>query len=153
MDRITLTNIAAELLQDKKKIQIKASGCSMLPLFREGDEFIIEQPDNANLRKGDILIYLKENKLIVHRLHSILPNNKLLLWGDFNRQPDLPIEKSEIIAKATHFIRDKKTIKLDQLRFKIYGKCIITAAPLSNNILFYSVIAVQKAKKTISKLL
>ena len=139
--------LAKEMLHDGKELRIKALGGSMLPLFRSGDEFIIESSVTNDLQVGDIVIAQNGELLILHRVHKLLPNNRIVLWGDFNRKPDAEFNFEQIFAKATSFSRNGKIINLNRWYYKIIGQLVVRLSPISHIFLFYSVITANKLKK------
>lgn len=151
MKQSQLKDIATDLLMEHNKLRLRAKGCSMLPLFKEGDEFILEKVTGYNFKIGEILVYSKENEFVIHRVQKYLPNDEMLLWGDFNRNPDLPIKKALIQARATHFIRNGKTRRLNSFWLTLFGKFITLFSPLSHRVIFYLVIFLQKVNKILSQ--
>ncbi len=147
MESIKIQDFTVELLKEKHKIQMKASGCSMLPFFRAGDEFIIEQRNDYKI--GDILVFRTEETLVIHRLHKI-SSNSLLLWGDFNRNPDALIPKECVVGKAIFVVREYKTINLLSAFYTVLGKLVVYLSPLSHYVLFFGVIGVQKIRKLLA---
>ena len=147
MESIKIKDLTIELLKEKHKIKMKASGCSMLPFFREGDEFIIEQQNDYKI--GDILVFRNEEAFVVHRLHKIA-SGSLLLWGDFNRNPDVLIPKEFVVGKAILVVREFKTINLTSVFYTILGKAVVYLSPLSHQVLFFGVIGVQKIRKLLA---
>ena len=67
---------------------------SMLPYMERGDVVVIEklnEKEQQNLKKGDILVFRYDNKIITHRIHSIDEKDGkkyFVTKGDNNNQPD-----------------------------------------------------------------
>lgn len=76
-------------------IAIVLSG-SMEPEISINDLVIIKKKDSY--KKGEIIVYQKENTLIVHRIVSI-NKNEIITKGDANTLIDDPIIKSDIKGK------------------------------------------------------
>ena len=119
----------------------------MLPLFKEGDEFILEKVTDFTFKVGEILVYSHDNEFVVHRLQKNLPNDEVLLWGDFNRRPDLVIPKTLIAARVTHFIRDGHSRSIDSFPLPLFGRLITIFSPFSHVINFYLVVIFRKICK------
>ena len=77
---------------------------SMVPVFAKGDAVLYERlNDNTNLEVGQIIIFKKNKKTIVHRLIEIVDvgNGEKIYYtkGDANADPDgYPIERDSIIG-------------------------------------------------------
>lgn len=77
---------------------------SMTPTVCKGDAIIYKKIDKKKLPKiGDILVFKKEKKIVVHRIIEIveLSNNEKIYYtkGDNNEAPDgYPIEINEILG-------------------------------------------------------
>ncbi len=77
---------------------------SMVPEFARGDAIIYEKVNaSTNLEIGQIIIFKKDNKTVVHRLIQIVDvgNNEYIYYtkGDANDNPDgYPIERKNIIG-------------------------------------------------------
>ena len=142
--------LAKEILSEGKELRVKALGGSMLPLFRAGDEFIIESFEPRDLNIGDIVIAQNRELLILHRVHKFLPNNRLILWGDFNRKPDTEFSYDQIFAKATRFSRNGKIVNLNRWNYQILGQIVVRLSPISHILLFYTVITASKLKKIVT---
>jgi len=85
---------------------------SMLPEFARGDAVIIEKIDDKelkNLKKGDILYYSKEGKLIIHRITTVkydAETNQIEVKtkGDNNNTEDNWIITNESILGTVKFM-------------------------------------------------
>lgn len=77
---------------------------SMIPIFSKGDAVLYERiNDETNLEIGQIIIFKKDKKTIVHRLIEIVDigNNEKVYFtkGDANEDPDgYPIERKNIVG-------------------------------------------------------
>ncbi len=119
MSKSSLVKITSELLHEDKVLKIRAVGCSMLPLFKENDQFIIQKKPNNCLAVGDIIIFVRDNTLIAHRIFKI-KQNTVVTWGDFNLVPDQPIIRNQIIAQAIGIDKQGKTIMFDRGIFNVW---------------------------------
>ena len=65
-----------DLISQGKTIRIKPQGFSMYPLFIPGrDEACIEYVSFASLKRGDVILYRRENGcLVLHRIWKINGN-------------------------------------------------------------------------------
>ncbi len=82
------------------------NGPSMNPIFHDGD-FLYVCPVEKKLMAGDVIVFSNpEEKIIVHRVVSVLSIQKLLTKGDNNRLYDLPISLDQVIGKV-EFVENK----------------------------------------------
>ena len=71
------------LLRDRNIIRIKPQGYSMYPLFIPGrDEALIQEVPVSSLRRNDVILYRRDQSILVlHRIARITPEG-LFLVGD-----------------------------------------------------------------------
>lgn len=132
-----LFNLTTELLDENQIIKIKAKGSSMLPFFREGDEFVIKKAQIQKLKKGDLLIFEEQQTLIVHRLFKKLKNDQYVCWGDFNRAPDAVINQTQILAQVVNYERAGVIKQIDGFKHKLWCIFIIHFAPHSHHLMIF----------------
>lgn len=65
---VWLSLVSGEWRKAKKRITIEVQGASMLPLIRTGDRLALRLADPGVLRAGDIIAFLREGRIVVHRL-------------------------------------------------------------------------------------
>ncbi|RLG74764.1 MAG: signal peptidase I [Thermoprotei archaeon] len=77
---------------------------SMQPTLNVGDIVFIAKTPISELSEGDIIAYLGEQGVIVHRIHEIIKHeskNFILTKGDANKEPDaVPVDEKSIIGKV-----------------------------------------------------
>ena len=82
---------------------IIASG-SMQPTLNVGDMVIITKTSISDIAKGDIIAYVSEQGIVVHRVYEIAKHGGkylVITKGDANEEPDnVPIDERVIIGKA-----------------------------------------------------
>ena len=94
-----------------KYCMIAIGSGSMTPTINKGDAVIYEKYNKKNPpRVGQILVFKKDNKTIVHRIIEVVEfdNNERVYYtkGDNNESPDgYPIESSQIIGTVKSKIR------------------------------------------------
>ena len=72
---------------------------SMLPFIKNGDWIeVTMMNENSSLKIGDIILYRRPKDFLLHRIVKMTDD---LIWtkGDRNRIIDVPIKRSEVIAK------------------------------------------------------
>lgn len=95
----------------KYQIIVIATG-SMEPIIYRGDTIIVKKIKEEEINKlevGDIIVYKKENKIIVHRIYSIIEtgeNKFIQTKGDNNKSPDnYLVELKEVIGTTDKVIK------------------------------------------------
>lgn len=83
---------------------------SMTPKINKGDAIVYERLGSHELEVGEILVFKKEKKIVVHRIIEIveLSNHEKIYYtkGDANEAPDgYPIEKKDILGFVKFRIR------------------------------------------------
>lgn len=83
---------------------------SMTPKINKGDAVVYEKLGSHELKVGEILVFRKEKKVVVHRIIEIvdLNNNEKIYYtkGDANESPDgYPIEKKDILGFVKFRVR------------------------------------------------
>ena len=108
INRITIQAIR-DTIDEHKRFRFNVSGVSMFPFLLDGDQVIIEKADPKDLRVGDIVMYIRKNLMIVHRIIKIYTNSEgrrlFIIKGDNLRYPDQPVWEEDIGGKATRVIR------------------------------------------------
>ncbi len=94
---------------------------SMNPIYYKGDAVIYEKTDASKINKGDILVFDVDNKIITHRVVSIVKiGNKYYFQtkGDNNTSVDTQIiDETKVYGKVKYIIKyiGYPTIKLQEL--------------------------------------
>ena len=96
-----------QLLADGNIIKIKPQGYSMYPLFIPGrDEACIERVDFSSLKRGDVILYRRdESILVLHRIWKIT-NDSFYMVGDNQTQIEGPLRPDQVRGKMTGFVRN-----------------------------------------------
>ena len=128
-NKILFTNTFLALLKNQQFVDVPVYGLSMFPFFLPGDIVRVEKP-NKNLKKGDVIIFVWQGKLILHRLLSVnFEKNIFITKGDGLKNKDKPIKLDDIKAAVCIQHREKRKIRFTNLS---YVKMIIaTLSPIS----------------------
>lgn len=97
------------LLKQGQTIQIKPQGYSMYPMFIPGrDEAIIQGAEPSKLKKGDVILYRREQGILVlHRICRI-KHNTFYLVGDNQHEIEGPLYPEQVKGILIGFIRNGK---------------------------------------------
>jgi signal peptidase I len=100
-----------DLVHCGRSVNLQVSGDSMKPILEEGDQIRIEPIKPHQARRGDILTYQYETKLVTHLLcYSLgLGHRKLMFFrGWANNFFDYPVKQNQVVGKAVAIKRDGK---------------------------------------------
>lgn len=111
--------VSKELLKEGKRIKIVPKGNSMFPFWASGRDSVIIGKVERELKRGDIVLYRRENGIyVVHTIYKI-DKGKFFMLGDSQTDVEGPLEKEKIIGRVEVIIRKGKTINCDNLWYKI----------------------------------
>ncbi len=110
-----------QLLRDGYTIQIKPQGYSMYPMFvPDRDEAVIAPADGNKLRRGQVVLYRRKNRLLVlHRLWKVRPEG-LYMVGDNQTEVEGPLHREQVLGILEAFVRKGRRISV---RHPIYRFC------------------------------
>lgn len=97
------------MIKKTGSFRFHTQGNSMFPFILDGDEVIIERIEPEDLRPGDVVMYVRGSKMVIHRIIKIYTTSTLrklfILKGDNLSYTDQPIWQEDIGGKATRIIR------------------------------------------------
>lgn len=98
-------------------------GRSMLPLIQTGDEVLVEH-GHANIRRGDVIIFLHQEKMVAHRLLRICEDGSITTFiakGDNVSYIDPPVSVSQVVGRILKIKRGNRWIAIDTPAWRIGG--------------------------------
>jgi len=116
--------VIATALAGQGRISLLVRGSSMLPWVRPGDIAVIRRTDVAHVRCGDVVLILRDKRLVVHRLvkkHGSLGTTKFLAKGDAHHGDDGMIHGEQILGRVIKIYRGNRQIDLDEPRHLALG--------------------------------
>ena len=116
--------VIASALAGQGRISLRVRGSSMLPWVRPGDIAVIRRADAAHVRCGDVVLILRDKRLIVHRLvkkHGYFGVTKFLAKGDAHPGDDGLIHGQQILGRVMKIYRGSRQIDLDEPRHLALG--------------------------------
>jgi hypothetical protein len=128
--------VRTRLLQ-QRQVCLHANGSSMLPLIRHGDALWVEYIEPADLRRGDLVLVQRDNRLITHRLVAC-HQGMLQTRGDNCLALDPPVLAAEILGRVSTIERGRKRIALHSRLWRITSRLLVwsgwlKAHPVSSN--------------------
>jgi hypothetical protein len=100
----------------------------MLPLIQEGDRLLVSH-DLATLRRGSVVLFWQEGRLIAHRLLRILPTSppRFVTKGDNSWAFDGTVTAGDLLGHVLTIQRNDHRIVLDSRKWQSIGWLIATA--------------------------
>lgn len=90
-------------------------GRSMLPLIRAGDQVLVAH-GWANVRRGDVIVFLQEKKMVAHRLLRIHKDDTVTTFitkGDNVPYLDPPVSDHQVVGRVLKIERDGRWLSID----------------------------------------
>jgi hypothetical protein len=108
------------ILKEGYSFKIPFSGLSMYPFIAgERDEAVIACALGKRLKRGDIVLYVRDDGFhVLHRIHHIKDGSYYMI-GDAQTVIEGPIKAESILAVATAIVRKNKTISCDRLDYRV----------------------------------
>jgi len=97
---------------------------SMAPLLLPGVKVKISPEKTSHIKFGDLVCYLKNDKLIVHRFIKRAEGNRLVLKGD-NSLGFETVSHSSVIGKVVQVVRGQKTVQMNSARSRVFSGLMI----------------------------
>lgn len=120
-----------DLLAQGKTIQIHPQGYSMYPMFIPGrDEAVIGRADTDKLHRGDVVLYRRENSILVlHRIWAKKPEGFYMI-GDNQMEVEGPLKPEQIKGVLLAFIRKSRKISVKNPFYILVSRLWMLARPL-----------------------
>ena len=96
-------------------------GVSMLPLLRQGrDLFILEKKGSERCRVGDVVLYRRGEKYVLHRVVEVREKDYVIL-GDNCVAREYGIKDDDVIGVMTGFVRSGKEHSVTDFGYRLYS--------------------------------
>ena len=98
-------------------------GSSMLPLIQPGDQALVRH-GHANVRRGDVIVFLQQEKMVAHRLLRIYnhgPVTTFITKGDNVPYLDSPVNASKVVGRVLKIKRDSRCLSIDTRAWRTGG--------------------------------
>ena len=94
--------------------------------LRDGDRVLV-QCGRDNLRRGDVLVFQVNGRLVIHRLidiHQTLTAQRFVTCGDNVRRADAPVHVNQIVGPVIAVERGERVFKLTRLHWHLLGRSL-----------------------------
>lgn len=120
-----------KLLINGNTVQIKPQGYSMYPVLVPGrDEVIVAPVDTDKIKRGDVVLYRRdESILVIHRIWKIKENG-LYLVGDNQKEIEGPLRPDQMRGILTGIIRKGRYISADNIVYRVLTRIWLFLRPL-----------------------
>ena len=98
-------------------------GSSMLPLIQPGNQVLIEH-GYAKVRRGDVIVFLQEEKMVAHRLLRICNSGSVTTFitkGDNASYLDSPVSASKVVGRVLKIKHGNRWLSIDTRAWRIGG--------------------------------
>lgn len=104
-------------------------GTSMLPLFRNRKDTVIIRPVKERLKKYDVPLYRRGDKLILHRIVKVTENG-YVICGDNCEGLEFDITDENIIGVMSEFYRKDKHYLVSHIGYMLYSRIHVFLYPV-----------------------
>ena len=113
----TACHLVAESVRMCGGIRLPAVGTSMVPAIHPGDVLSIQSVDPKEVSRGDIVVYAREQVLVVHRIVRTSGDSSepyLVTRGDRLLRDDAPILPGELLGRVASIERKNRRVNVHQ---------------------------------------
>jgi signal peptidase len=120
VSNMSACDLIGEVVRKTGRVRLRVSGTSMVPAMRPGDLITVECAGPDEIKPGEIVVFARAERLVVHRVKAIVaspaaPKNgdsREILFatrGDRARRNDPMVSSSELLGRVTHVERGDKS--------------------------------------------
>ena len=113
---ISACSLVSEVVRKAGRVRLRVAGTSMVPAMRPGDLVTVERAGMKELVLGEIVVFARSGRLVVHRVTGIVasagfakPGSEseplLQTRGDCTRWKDPIVRSSELLGRVTQIER------------------------------------------------
>ena len=116
-------------LSEGGSAQLRVTGCSMLPMLREGRDAVTLVPIVGHLEKGNVILYQRKNgQYILHRIIRAEGGN-YICCGDNQFEKEL-VEHSQAVAVVSAFTHKDRHHACTDWGYRLYTAIWVGLFPL-----------------------
>lgn len=102
--------LALEVLHHSGRLRLQLRGLSMLPSLWPGDEVEIASCSPADLKRGDVVLALRNGQFTLHRFLSFSANGNVITCGDAMPGPDPEFSPEMISGRVVLVSRGGRSV-------------------------------------------
>lgn len=107
-------------LENGGRSRLVVTGISMHPTLRHCRDMVELIPVTRELKRGDLILYQRENGIyVLHRIVTKPQNGEFICSGDHQWEPE-PVSARQVIALVDTYIRGGKRIPVDAISCKLW---------------------------------
>jgi hypothetical protein len=109
-------DVCRDVLSRGSALRFRATGRSMHPTIRDGENITVVAVPAARMAPGDIVLYRGETGMIAHRLIAIERRDgvmRFIMRGDSHDLPDEPVDGACIFGLVVAVDRSGRRVRLD----------------------------------------
>lgn len=115
----SLAEVIVLQLGNGGRANLTVTGCSMLPMLRHRRDSVVLIPPDGHQKKGDIILYRRENgRYILHRIIAV-SNDGYICSGD-NQAMREPVTQEQIVGVVDGFTRKGKAYSMNAFGYRLY---------------------------------
>lgn len=117
-------------LEEGNTFQISPHGMSMFPFLLSDRDSVILEKIEGKLKPLDIVLFRRKNGTYI--LHRIIKckNSSFDIVGDNETLIERDVQLGQIVARASHLIRNGKKISCENLTYRLLSKLWLLLLPL-----------------------
>lgn len=105
--------LVTETARSFGQVCLKVTGASMIPAIWPGDIITVRRHEKGALRRGQIVLYSQERRLVAHRI-TYISGDFFTTRGDALLRDDPPINESDIVGQIVSLVRNGRSMTLYQ---------------------------------------
>ena len=130
VDNEAYIGVLKELLADGKQVSLAVTGSSMEPFLTGGRDQVLLVPVKHPLKKGDLVLFQRENgAYVLHRILRVTSRGCILI-GDGQQETEGPIQRERILGVAERALRNGESISEGSFWWGFFEKIWIRMIPL-----------------------
>ncbi len=98
-------------MQHNRDFWLRVRGTSMMPTLQPGDVCHVQVEPSFHLRAGDIVIYWRKSRPVVHRI-VFCWRGWIIARGDNQACPDPPVARQAILGRVVSAERNNRCVNL-----------------------------------------
>jgi len=119
---------AEQVLEEKGFFVTTTSGVSMMPLFSDRRDRIVVKPIAERLKKYDVPLYRRGEKLVLHRVIKVKEDH-YIIRGDNCVEREF-VKDEQIVGVLSEFYRKGKHHTVNGFSYRLYSRLWVFISPV-----------------------